>query len=96
MDITMSTEEEPNMHKIPHIFSLIFSEIPTYIYMFDIFVGLFTAYYEKGILIKNQRRIIRNYFYNNMFWDILAISPYFISFFVYSRYIGLILMFRIT
>ena len=45
------------------------STIPQILFLAEILMNLFTAYYFKGILVKKRTNIILNYLKNGFIWD---------------------------
>ena len=64
------------------IYMNLFSSIPKYSFLFEIFINIFTAYYYKGILVKNKILIINHFFKNDFPLDFVSIIiPFIIEFF---------------
>ena len=54
--------------KSPLIFTFV-STIPQMLFLAEILMNLFTAYYFKGILVKKRNNIVLNYLKNGFIWD---------------------------
>lgn len=60
----------------PLIFNIC-SSIPQILFLFEIVINLFTAFYFKGILVKKRLDILANYLKNGFIWDFaFVISPF--------------------
>lgn len=65
-------DKAPNFVSFFRYFSIIF-------FILDIFINLNTAFYNKGELIYDRRKIILNYFKNQLFYDILSLIYIFLN-----------------
>ena len=61
----------------------------------DMLLSILTAYYSKGVIILKKAMILRNYFYHSFLWDFFSVIPYFLTPFVQSDFVKLLLMFRL-
>ena len=52
------------------------NEIPVYMLLVDVFTKMITAYYEKGNLITDHRKIFQYYLSNLFLWDLIIIGPF--------------------
>lgn len=41
-------------------------------FFFEVLINFNTGYYEKGVIITDKKKIIRNYVYTNLIPDLLA------------------------
>ena len=57
------------------IFSIFFEWIIFFMFSFDIFINLNTAYYKKGEFILSKEKIIKNYIKNEIFFDFITFFP---------------------
>ena len=58
---------------------LFFEIFPFLIFLADIFLNLNTAFYSKGIIIYEKEEILKNYFHNKFFIDIITLFPFYIT-----------------
>lgn len=67
-----------SFHQIQKNRSLIQIELVLEVFwILDMLLSLTTGFYNKGLLIMNRHKIIKNYFKNNFLGDIVAIVPVF-------------------
>lgn len=55
------------------ILTILFSLIPNFFFIFDIAINVFTAYYEKGILIKQKIMVIEHFLKNDFPFDFFSL-----------------------
>ena len=72
-----------------------FDKVVLYLITIDMFFSIFTAYYSKGVIIVKKSMILRNYFYHSFLWDFFSVIPYFLTPFVQSDLVKLLLMLRL-
>ena len=65
-----------------------------FFFSFDVMINFNTAYYFKGILIKNKKKIVINYLKTNFILDTITIIPMFLLYFYDLRQIQLIFLLR--
>jgi hypothetical protein len=41
----------------------------------DIILKFNTAYYKEGVKYEKRKKIFRNYFYGDFFWDLIVVIP---------------------
>jgi hypothetical protein len=57
----------------------ILSESLKYLFLFDLLLNFITGFYEKGVIIYDNRKIFKNYVRNYLIIDLLAIFPLFMQ-----------------
>ena len=71
-------------HYSADIISIVGQRIEIFACILDMIHALNTAYYSKGVFVKERTRIIKYYFKYNFFLDLLIICPLIIKFFQIS------------
>ena len=54
-------------------------DLPLITGIMDMFYSLNTAYYSKGVFVKERNKILRFYFRKNFWLDLFAFGPFFVS-----------------
>lgn len=72
------------------------TDIPGWVFLFDISLTFFTAFYEEGILITSKRKIFYHYAKSAFWFDIFVLLPFLINNYMHIPYLNLILLLRLN
>lgn len=90
LEISFTSHSEFSFNKL----GIFFDDIPAWIFLFDVLLKFNLAYYDKGVIVTNRVKIIKNYLNNQFFWDFIVIFPYYLSFILSIPYLDVILLLR--
>lgn len=78
------------------VFTL-FSTLPSCVFLLDLILTFFKAYYDNGILQRNKTKIMWHYLKGDFLLDLAIVLPFILSWFGYSaaNYLMLIRMTRV-
>lgn len=72
----------------------IFEDVPSWVFLFDIFMNFNTAYYSKGVINKKRSKIFKHYIQRAFAWDLLIVGPFLFSSLFNVKFLNIILLFR--
>ncbi len=73
---------------------ILFEDAPQWLFLVDILLKFNKSFYNKGDLITNKRKIIKNYIKGEFIWDFIVIAPYFMGILLKINYSDAILILR--
>ena len=72
----MQNSDTNRVNSISSDIALFLSDIPTAVFVIDLFFGFITEYYERGILVDNFFLIVKRYSRKYLVWDSISIIPF--------------------
>ena len=72
----MQNSDTNRVNSISSDIALFLSDIPTAVFVIDLFFGFITEYYERGILVDNFYMIVKSYSRKYLLWDSISIIPF--------------------
>lgn len=80
--------------EINGVLYLFFDDLPTWAFVFDIFLSLNTATYSKGVISSERSKILKHYIRESLYWDLLIIGPFLFYSFFNVQFLNIILLLR--
>ncbi|EGR30221.1 hypothetical protein IMG5_137760 [Ichthyophthirius multifiliis] len=83
-----------NLASQSYLFTYIMNVLPGWIFSIDIILHFNTAYYQKGIIVTERRKITRKYLSGQFFIDSFVILPFLMASYLQIQYLQLIILLR--
>ncbi|EAR92302.2 cation channel family protein (macronuclear) [Tetrahymena thermophila SB210] len=78
----------------PYLLTVFLNDIPGWVFLGDIILNFFTAFYKKGVIIMEFKTIAKWYFKNQFFFDLFVFLPFILSKYFAIKYLDAILILR--
>ncbi|KAL4435261.1 hypothetical protein ABPG74_017353 [Tetrahymena malaccensis] len=78
----------------PYLLTVFLNDIPGWVFLGDMILNFFTAFYKKGVIIMEFKTIAKWYFKNQFFFDLFVFLPFILSKYFDIKYLDAILILR--
>ncbi|KAL4474221.1 hypothetical protein ABPG72_001760 [Tetrahymena utriculariae] len=78
----------------PYLLTIFLNDVPGWVFLGDMILNFFTAFYKKGVIIMEFKTIAKWYFKNQFFFDLFIFLPFILSKYFDIKYLDAILILR--